>query len=398
MLLAFLLYLTGIISYRLPIGTVVMAVAVLLLLVQRGSFRMPAPILLLLALTGWLVVGALSSPFGQFVWAGLIASWPKTLAVFLVALNALRTRGQLRITLICFSALFLLFPVRGALTNYFVKGYTSGGRLIWNGEFANPNGFGALALLQFSIAAGLFVTEPKRSRTWWLAVSCMLILPVVIILTQSRSVLIGSVIFGMLAFSASRQKALIATSVVIAVTVFAMLAPASVWKRFGGLKYATDTANIAQMDDEGSASERFYLAKLGIRLISDHPVLGLGLGAAPLAVHSVAPELRAKDLHNIYLTVAAESGLVGLALYVCVFAVTLHKCRRSRRRWKGDPKVAFQLRLLEYGVIGYLVQALWGSQPYLNLLLLQIALLWCIADVLERETRTLSARALEARN
>ena len=90
-----LAYVFVIMTYRLPIGTVVMAGALVSLLLQRQSLRVPLFLWLFAAWTAWAVVGYLTTPYPGVVRESLIERG-KLLLVTLVAINALRTGTQVR--------------------------------------------------------------------------------------------------------------------------------------------------------------------------------------------------------------------------------------------------------------------------------------------------------------
>lgn len=83
--------------------------------------------------------------------------------------------------------------------------------------------------------------------------------------------------------------------------------------------------SIADIHKHPSNVERLYLFRIARDIIADHPVAGVGqrewehtAGAysAPYAKDwNFSPALLA-HAHNVYLTVAAETGLVGLALFL----------------------------------------------------------------------------------
>jgi O-antigen ligase len=71
-------------------------------------------------------------------------------------------------------------------------------------------------------------------------------------------------------------------------------------------------------DDRGSAYSRITRAREAIAVIGDYPLLGVGLNNYALSVPRYDRDTTASwrtppMVHNVYLLVAAETGLVGLA-------------------------------------------------------------------------------------
>jgi putative inorganic carbon (hco3(-)) transporter len=100
-----------------------------------------------------------------------------------------------------------------------------------------------------------------------------------------------------------------------------------------------------------ASSGRFSLVANGIRIAQAHPVAGVGVGGFKRAyadrVHrfkSKAPKTAAS--HNTPVTVAAETGLVGLALFVALVGALLAQAfRRSDRSAAGVVSLAAGLVL-----------------------------------------------------
>ena len=107
--------------------------------------------------------------------------------------------------MIFFLACYALFPVRGTMVNYFVAHYTIFGRALWNYTYRNPNDLAALTLLPLSTAAALLATE----RTGWIrlgAIAGIAVLPVLILMTQSRGGFIALCVFAAFALRGQRRR------------------------------------------------------------------------------------------------------------------------------------------------------------------------------------------------
>ncbi|MGN1385922.1 MAG: O-antigen ligase family protein [Bacillus sp. (in: firmicutes)] len=96
----------------------------------------------------------------------------------------------------------------------------------------------------------------------------------------------------------------------------------------------TDTKNLQQMESTNKAVfSRMTLWKTGLYMFRDNPVLGVGLGNYNVRYKDVTakyPELdfghETYSVHNSYIKVAAETGLLGLlatAAFYLVFFITL---------------------------------------------------------------------------
>lgn len=110
---------------------------------------------------------------------------------------------------------------------------------------------------------------------------------------------------------------------------------------------------------EKSYTSRLAIWRVGLELVRQHPVVGVGAGcfitAYAKAVDASYPaDLRARSAHNTFLQSAAELGLPGAALFLGVLAGPLFVWRRAgpRGKWDGDG-------LLLASVSSLLVQV-WG--------------------------------------
>jgi O-antigen ligase len=153
-----------------------------------------------------------------------------------------------------------------------------------------------------------------------------------------------------------------------------------------GLRNATDTENLREVDS--SAEQRWMIWKVARTIISEHPGMGVGVGAYTRAHGHTAmrPQFPAfaggrRDTHSTYLNVAAETGLPGFVLFVTIIGVTARHAERARKRAvRHDPDGAYHVVVLQAGLAGYLVAGIWGSYAHLNILYIYLALLWSAAE------------------
>src|SRR5215208_4392259 len=149
--LGFLGYIFAITTYRVPIGDVSIVLALVGLLTMKEPIRVPGLLKGLGVFLLWGLVGYTVSNYPALVYAQL-EQIAKLWLIALVAANALRTRTQLRFFLFFWLGCFALYPVRGALFNYYVYRETLMGRALWNYIFSNPNDLAAYCILQLSMA------------------------------------------------------------------------------------------------------------------------------------------------------------------------------------------------------------------------------------------------------
>ncbi len=97
----------------------------------------------------------------------------------------------------------------------------------------------------------------------------------------------------------------------------------------------------AQVDaGVGSGAVRSNLLSDGLSLVRDTGGMGVGAGNADVRVRALADFPGVANLHNWWLEVTVNLGLVGLALYVCFFAFLLTRQLREARVTR-DPLVRY---------------------------------------------------------
>jgi len=144
-------------------------------------------------------------------------------------------------------------------------------------------------------------------------------------------------------------------------------------------------------DDLGSARSRVPLAMMAWQIISDRPTLGVGANNYTQALAPRTPEFGNEWLftvHNQYLLVWAETGIVGLAAYLWFLVGTL---RRGWQRWKrADPLLAPLALGFTAALMGQMLHMqvdIYSSRP-------QIQLLFVVAGLIGAMSRMDTPRAL----
>jgi O-antigen ligase len=391
--IAFLAYIVVIISYKFRVGDIAVGAALLGTVLQKHRVRF-SPILawlgLLLAISA---LGFAQTDYPDAVWSAttdLVKLW----LICFAGVNALRTRAQIRLFMIVVVGVFALFPARGTLFNYVLYSSSIFGRASWNYIYENPNDLAALTLLALSVAASILVGERKG----WIktgAFAAVFVLPIVILMTQSRG--------GVLALAAGLGLAAITQGhgrrsrgvggIVILATIAALVAPSGVWSRLRGLSKVTSAETLREADTMGSAEARFGIWQVAFTIVAHHPIIGVGLGAYTHAhddyssgLDVVASAKGSKDTHSTYLNVAAETGVLGFLSFALVLIAAVRPAERVRKLYREEhPAAAAQVLYLELGLLAFLVAGFFGSFAKLSFLYIHLVLIWSLAEVLSTE-------------
>jgi O-antigen ligase len=161
------------------------------------------------------------------------------------------------------------------------------------------------------------------------------------------------------------------------------------------LTFQATIATRVTGDDYGSARGRLPLAATALEIITDSPILGIGVNNYTAALPRYEANFTGEWLytvHNKYLLVWAEAGIGGLAAFLWFLAATV---RRGREVWKRrDPllsPLALGLTAGLVGQMGHMVVDIYSSRS-------EVEFLWVVAALIAAMSRmTTEPAALEAR-
>ena len=156
---------------------------------------------------------------------------------------------------------------------------------------------------------------------------------------------------------------------------------------------------------------RTTIWQVGTRMVEDHPVRGVGVGnfQAASGRYAVEPGATARtDLviddpqvaHNVYLEVLAETGIVGLSLFLGVLAFSLRCALDAARRFErsGDETMEIFSRALIPALIAILVSDLFASEQFNKLLWLLLGIGPSLLAIARASERRRSASAPKLRD
>ncbi|HEX7976997.1 MAG TPA: O-antigen ligase family protein [Gemmatimonadaceae bacterium] len=394
----FLGYIFAITTYRFPIGDVSIVCALVGLLMQREKVRVPKFLLGLGALILWAMVGYSMTRYPALVFDKLqivLKLW----FIALVAANALRTRQQIRFFLTFWLACFAFYPVRGAIFNYYIYRETIFGRAIWNYIYSNPNDLALYCILQLAMAFGLNAIEQKGPVRLGARLG-MAVVPFLILITKSRGAFLGFAVFLAFVLSGHKKRMQALTLTLLVGGLVLAVAPSGVLDRVFALKKIQTSGEVAAADEEGSAEQRYEIWKVARSIIRENPIAGVGLGAYPAAHQLNARRAQFKptargprDTHSTYLNLTAETGFVGLFIFLASYVGLLVSVEKLRRRAKKlRPHTAQTLFMLEVGLLGFFTAATFGSAAHISFLILHATTMWCIAELIRKELDNAAAR------
>jgi O-antigen ligase len=240
----------------------------------------------------------------------------------------------------------------------------------------NPNELASILVAALALSLGLAGALRRVPLGRLAALAAAALCGAGVFLTGSRGGLVGLSV-AVLAFLVVGKRWRGRVVVIAVVLVFAGL---------GYFEYVASPDVRAHVSTVGSGTGRLDLWTVGWRMVEANPLVGVGAGNFPVSsVHYLllpgAIERgdyfigTPKVLHNTYLEVWAELGIVGLLLFVTILGFCLRSALRAARRFAGrDSRMELISRAVFVALVGMLASDFFGSKEYGKELWLLLAL------------------------
>jgi putative inorganic carbon (HCO3(-)) transporter len=195
---------------------------------------------------------------------------------------------------------------------------------------------------------------------------------IALVITLSRGGWVGSILavsaFSLFACIRGRLPFAFTLGVATSGIVLCTLCGNLIWSRISGY-------------DKGAAYSRLPVLRMASLVIADHPVIGVGVNNLAVAMKPYAGSAAFRSgfvyvVHNRYVQVCAETGVLGLLTFLGFLAATL---RNGWHAWKRDDPLLSPIALgLTAGVLGamaHMMVDMFGSRP-------QVQVLWVSAGLI----------------
>ena len=384
---------------------------------QRIRFDRGLP-WVMLALTGYCALSASSSgwlaqteavktaPYFRFLGAMVFP-----FLMFLLIYSVMRDERQIRWPLVLLSAYGWYALYVGYLQYAAIMGADGARQFLWPPYVNDPtygihfdrargafwSGSEQAILLTLVFYADLYLLRLVRGPYRGAMIVQVLLIPPAIFFTGMRSGYLGFLLCGAVwCLAAGRRRfgagklALAALALLVAVVAF-----------WGNLtQTARETGGLAQ---RGPVEARLVLARQTWEIFKDHPLTGVGFGhfvdaqyrlpRDPTSLGALSTGLVVE--HNLFLSMAAETGLIGLAGIVAVFVLIYRQSRQlydkipeTAEGWLSRPLVV----LFWVAMVNYLTDAMFRD-TYADIF--ANALFWCFAGLVAGFNRLLEPQPLD---
>lgn len=390
---AFLGYVFVISSYVVNAGQLLMLTALLgVTLGSRERWRLPAAMGMFLL---FIIEVGLTYKVTEYRYYDTkpLQDLVKVFLIALVSVNVLNSRARIRFFMFFYLGTFALFPVRGGVFNWFFYRATTQGRVAWNHIFENPNDFAALMIFPLGLCLAFLVAERLRTLRV-LSFIGLAVIPMVVFMTQSRGAILalgGGALTYFALQGRGRLKAFLGFAAIA--VVVATFAPSDVWSRLSSLKSASSSGKLEEANDRRSAEQRLEIWKVAWSVHEAFPITGVGWAGYPNAHMAFARRTGfdriasgARDTHNTYLTVLAETGWIGLGLWLTLIGLVVSKALRAMRRVRSyAAEYAMQLKMLLLSLLSYGACAVFGSFAHMSFTYLHLTTILALATVTLQE-------------
>lgn len=231
---------------------------------------------------------------------------------------------------------------------------------------------GDLALISaLALVMGLVAAAHAREMIWRIGFALTAMhATAMLFLTQNRGAAVAVVVaLGTIWLSAQRKTLMIAAGLAFIVIMITIATPADYWNRFRAIGSLGTRHATAEMD-RSTVQQRVELWRAGYEMALDHPWIGVGIGNYANAVILYNPTLAKLPAHNSLVSIAAETGIPGLLLFLAlIVSVGVMLYRQIGMKHSRNRQISIMLLA---GILNYFVGGLFISRhdsPLLYLLL-----------------------------
>jgi probable O-glycosylation ligase (exosortase A-associated) len=251
---------------------------------------------------------------------------------------------------------------------------------------------GAGLMLAMGVPMCFYAWEGMKSRWRWLFLAMLPAIMHAVFMSYSRGAMLSLIPGAACWLIRSRYKVKVALLLVCLGMLIPVLAGKEIQARF---------ESTADYDADASAQSRLTTWKIAWRMTLENPIFGLGIRNSNLYTHEYGADMQGRTIHSQYLQTSADSGLVGLVLYLlALFVVWRVVCRVMRDTRHRDDLEGRRAYAIAAGVEASMVVFCFGAAflslenfetPYIMLLLgsqLPLALRPPPEEVAEPEAET----------
>jgi O-antigen ligase len=272
-----------------------------------------------------------------------------------------------------------------------INGAVSEPRL--SGQIGEKNRYAQVMLMLVPIGIFRFWGEKKLMMRILAALATGLI-AIGSALAYSRGAAVGFVLM-LLIMVFMRYIKIWQVGVIVALLAVVLVAVPTYATRLTSLQtlvasFSDDTSSGVASADGATLSRLTEMGAAGLVFL-DHPILGVGPGLFPLYYQEYADliGLRTQNsdrqAHNLYVSIAAETGGLGLVCFLVIIFMTLRGLARARKRWLNDePEIANMATAYMLAIVTYLTTGIFLHFAFIRYFWLIMALAASVIYIAEQ--------------
>jgi putative inorganic carbon (hco3(-)) transporter len=268
-----------------------------------------------------------------------------------------------------------------------------------DGPTGDPNRYAQIMLVLVPLAVFMFWREKSSWARKILAGLGAVLISWTVLLTYSRGAFLAVVLLiGVLVSMRYIRIRQVAIGLAAAALLAAVVAP-GYYERVQTIFNVENLASgpVSSEQEEVDAPTRGRLTEMlaALHVFMDHPILGVGPDQyIPFYSQEAMlnPEIAFRDIdttraaHTLYLQLAAEMGVFGIAVYIIIFINVLYRLLLERRRWIAtQPELSHLITALFCSIVAYLLTGFFLHFNYQRYYWFMLALAGATIQILKVE-------------
>jgi len=340
---------------------------------RRRPLDIPLGLFMLLSSMSLLRAGFFGAGFIEFSTKELVLQlkrWLFPMFLYFVAVNTIDKKKHLRWLIYAVSVTVFAVAVLGLKEYYLDKNAGAGMREVKKriSVGSGPNNLGAFFCYYSPFIFAFFLTKIRNFRAWTFEFPAYIACMQAMRLTFSRGAQLGFAAVTLFCIYLKKRAFffVIIVPMIVMMTIMPQLIPKRCYGRLGKT-YNPDKAlagGSMEMGLDKSSYDRIVIWKGGLRIVRDHPFLGVGYKNFPQVIgeylHYQHGYIK-RDPHNTYLSIAAEMGLPTLVVFLWVMFIML---RTGLWVYRHTEDRTLKIYSMGYcgGMIGLLITNIFGSR------------------------------------
>jgi probable O-glycosylation ligase (exosortase A-associated) len=232
--------------------------------------------------------------------------------------------------------------------------YIMEGRLdIYHNGYGGLDNNGAALMLAMGVPLAMSAWEASTKIWRWAFIAAIPLLLHAVMMSYSRGAMVSLLVVTPFLILRSRKRLMFGVILVALIATVPYLAGREIRQRF---------FSVQEYTVDESAQSRFDSWDAAFKIANDYPIFGVGIRNSNLLTYSYGADIEGRAIHSQYLQTMADSGYVGLALYLVALASVWVSMMRTRSflRKSDHPDAPFARSLLS-GVEGAMVVFCFGG-------------------------------------